>query len=197
RRGDRMIKRRAFIAALGSAAAWPLIGRAQQPLPVIGYLDPGTTEGGAPLFRSFLNGLKEVGFVDGKNLTIEYRAAEDHYDQAPAMAAELVARQVNVIVAISLPMILAAKAVTTTIPIVFGTGDDPVRFGVVGSLSRPGANTTGISFLSPAIEAKRMELLHEFAPKATRIAAVVNPKFPGFEVRLAATTLILWPRIVL
>jgi putative tryptophan/tyrosine transport system substrate-binding protein len=180
------MRRRQFIAGLGSAAAWPVVARGQQPLPVIGYLDPGTTEGRAPLFRSFLNGLKEVGFVNGKNLTIEYRAAEDHYDQAPAMAAELVARQVNVMVAISLPMILAAKAVTTTIPIVFGTGDDPVRFGVVGSLSRPGANITGISFLSPAIEAKRLELLHEFAPKATRVAALVNPKFPGFEVRQAA-----------
>jgi putative ABC transport system substrate-binding protein len=180
------MRRRTFIAGLGSVTAWPLVARGEQPLPVIGYLDPGTTEGRALLFGAFLNGLKEVGFVDGKNLTIEYRAAEDHYDQAHAMAAELVARQVNVIVAISLPMTLAAQAGTTTIPIVFGMGDDPVRSGVVGSLNRPAANITGISMLSPAIEDKRMELLHEFAPKATRIAALVNPKFAGFEVRLAA-----------
>jgi putative tryptophan/tyrosine transport system substrate-binding protein len=183
---SRHTRRREFIAALGGAVAWPLIGRAQQPLPVIGYLDPGTTEGRAPLFGAFLNGLKEVGFVDGKNLTIEYRAAEDHYDRAPAMVADLVKRQVNLIVAISLPMALATKAVVTTIPVVFGMGDDPVKFGLVASLNRPGANVTGISMLSPTIEAKRVELLHEFAPKATRIAALVNPKFPGFEVRLTA-----------
>jgi putative tryptophan/tyrosine transport system substrate-binding protein len=178
------MRRRDFIAGLG-AAARPLIGRAQQPLPVIGYLDPTTTERGAPYFRAFLNGLKEVGFVDGKNLTVEYRAAEDHYDRAPAMVAELVKRQVNLIVAISLPMALATKAVVTTTPVVFGMGDDPVKFGLVASLNRPGANVTGISMLSAAIEAKRVELLHELAPKATRIAALVNPKFPDFEVRLA------------
>jgi putative tryptophan/tyrosine transport system substrate-binding protein len=180
------MKRREFIAGLGSATVWPLVAQGQQPLPVIGYLDPGTTEGRAPYFRAFLNGLKEVGFIDGKNLTIEYRAAEDHYDRAPAMVAELVKRQVNLIVAIRLPMALATKAVVTTTPVVFGMGDDPVKFGLVASLSRPGANVTGISMLSPAIEAKRVELLHELAPKATRIAALVNPKFSGFEVRLAS-----------
>src|SRR5262249_53779095 len=159
------------------AAAWPLIGRAQQPLPMIGYLDPTTTERGAPYFRAFLNGLEEVGFIDGKNLTIEYRAAEDHYDRAPAMVAELVKRQVNLIVAISLPMALATKAVVTTTPVVFGMGDDPVKSGLVASLNRPGANVTGISMLSADIEAKRVELLHELVPKATRIAALVNPSF--------------------
>jgi putative ABC transport system substrate-binding protein len=181
------MRRREFIKLIASgAAAWPLVARAQQPLPVIGYLDPSTTERGAPYFRTFLNGLKEAGFIEGKNLTIEYRAAEDHYDRAPAMVAEFVKRQVNLIVAISLPMALATKAVVTTTPVVFGMGDDPVKFGLVASLSRPGANVTGISMLSPAIEAKRVELLHELAPKATRIAALVNPKFSGFEVRLAS-----------
>ena len=182
------IGRRQFISALGWAAAtWPRAARAQHSaMPVIGFLGAGSADTYARFVAAFRRGLKETGYVEGQNAVVEFRYAEGQYDRAPALTADLVARQVSVIVVVSLPMARAAKAATTAIPIVFVLGDDPVKFGLVNSMNRPGANITGISFLSPAIEAKRVELLHELAPQASTIAALVNPKFPSADVRVSA-----------
>jgi len=182
------IARRKFTAAVaGAAFAWPIAARAQQAaMPVIGFMDARSRESDQSGLAAFHQGLGETGYVEGRNVAVEYRWAEGQYDRAPALAADLVARQVAVIVAISLPLARAAKVATTTIPIVFVLGDDPVRFGLVSSMNRPGANITGISFLSPAIEAKRVELLHQLVPQANAIAALVNPKFPSAEVRTEA-----------
>jgi putative tryptophan/tyrosine transport system substrate-binding protein len=173
------MRRREFITFLGGAAlARPHAARAQQPaMPVVGFL--GNTSG-EKFSAAFLHGLP------GRNLTIEYRWAEGQYDRGPALAADLVARHVAVLVTATLPLALAAKGATRTIPIVFTMGDDPVKFGIVASLNRPGSNVTGISFISPSIEAKRVELLHELVPVAHTIAALVNPKFPSAEVRESA-----------
>ena len=182
------VGRRQFISALGgAAAAWPLAARAQQPtLPVVGFIDGGSADSSATRITAFRKGLNESGYFERQNVAIEFRYAEGQYDRAPALAAGLVARQVSVIVVISLPIARAAKAATIAIPIIFVLGDDPVKFELVTSMNRPGANITGISFLSPAIEAKRVELLHELAPQASRIAALVNPKFPSADVRVTA-----------
>jgi ABC-type uncharacterized transport system substrate-binding protein len=168
-----------FITLVGSAAAWPLAARAQQSaMPVIGYLDSQSPGMFADIvLRGFRQGLKETGYVEGENVTIEYRWAENQIDRLPELAAGLVRRRVAVIVAGAPPAALAAKAATTTIPVVFGVGDDPVKIGLVASLARPGGNLTGINFLSGELAAKRLELLREMVPSATRVAALVDPTF--------------------
>jgi len=168
------MRRRQFIAGLGSAAAWPLAARAQQRTQlIIGYLSGEM--GGDFLIIPFRQGLKDSGYIEGQNVAIEYRLADGQYDRLPALAADLVRRQVTVIVAVGTPAALAAKAATATIPIVFQSAGDPVELGFVASLSRPGGNLTGVTSLNVEVEPKQLELVHEVVPTATVIALLVNP----------------------
>jgi len=175
------LRRREVVAGLGGAAAWPLAARAQQPaLPVIGLLGGASAAGRAERMAGFHRGLSETGYVEGRNIAIEYRWVDDHYDRLPAMAADLVSRRVAVIFAAGPDVGLqAAMAATKTIPIVFVTGSDPVAAGFVPSLARPDGNVTGLTHLDVELVAKRVELLHELLPDARRIAVLVNPTNPG------------------
>jgi putative ABC transport system substrate-binding protein len=173
------MRRREFIALLGGAAAapalWPHAARAQQPMPVIDFIGVTSPEEWKRNVDAFLQGLKETGFVDGQNVTIEYRWAEGHYDRLPAMAADLVGRKVSVIVAIAPPAAVAVKTATANIPVVFFMGSDPVQFGLVASLNRPGANVTGVSMLANIVGPKRLQIMREIVPSAATYALLVNP----------------------
>jgi putative tryptophan/tyrosine transport system substrate-binding protein len=179
--------RREVIALLGCAAAmWPFAARTQQPaLPVIGLLEPRSPDTIADQLRAFRQGLKDTGYVEGENVAVEYRWAENQPDRLAALAAELASRRVAVIAALGGPAAaFAAKSATTTIPIVFIVAEDPVGVGLVASLARPGGNLTGINFFSAELVAKRLELLRELVPAATRVAVLVNPAGPGHEITL-------------
>jgi putative ABC transport system substrate-binding protein len=174
------MRRREFIAGLGSAAAWPAVAQAQQPaMPVIGWLSSQSAEDDSNRTVPFIRGLKEAGYVEGQNVAVEYRSAENQYDRLPALAADLVRRRVAVIVASGTFEAVAAKAATTIIPIVFASAADPVALGLVASLNRPGANVTGRTGLTGELMPKRLQLLHELIPDATAFGVLVDLAIPG------------------
>jgi putative ABC transport system substrate-binding protein len=193
------MRRRTFIALLGGAAAWPLTARAQQPtMPVVGFLRGGTVDDVPHRVAVFRQGLKEAGFVEGQNVAIELRSAERFYDRLSALVADLIRRRVAVIVA-NYPAAFAAKTATTTVPIVFVTGADPVRDGLVASLNRPGGNVTGVSFISADLGAKQLGLLRELQPGAARMAVLVDPRWPTTEAflsELRAAALAVGPQLI-
>ena len=177
-----MRRRDLVISLAGAMAAWPLAARAQQKtMPVIGVLNTGSPASTAPFMAAFRQGLSDTGYVEGQNLAIEYRWAEGHYDRLPALAADLVGRKVDLILAASPPSALAAKSATSTIPIVFRSGSDPVVEGLVASLARPGGNLTGVSMLGDQLTPKRLELLSELVPRAKVFALLVNPNTANAE----------------
>jgi putative ABC transport system substrate-binding protein len=179
------MRRREFIALLGAAAAWPFAARAQQPgLPVVGFLSILSSSYIASRMPSFRQGLKEAGYIEGQNVAIEFRLAEGHYDRLPDMAADLVGRQVAVIVTAGIDPTKVAKGTTTTLPIVFLSDVDPVNAGIVTSLNRPGGNVTGVSLLGSALEAKRLGLLNEIVPGTAPIGVLLDPGFPDANLEL-------------
>src|SRR4029453_15215532 len=182
------MRRRQFMTLLGGAAAWPMAARAQQPAPIIGFLNGASPEGYALYAAAFRQGLKETGYIDGQNVTIEYRWAEGRYEQLPTQVADLVRRQVSVIAATSTPAILVAKAATSTIPIVFTTGADPVKLGFVASLNQPGGNATGVSFFTSEMGSKQAGLVHELIPAAANVGLLVNPNFPATDAQTRDVT---------
>jgi putative ABC transport system substrate-binding protein len=196
------MRRREFITLLGGAAvAWPLAARAQQPaMPVVGFLRSTSLANATDLVTAFRQGLKEAGFVEGQNVAIEFRSAEDQVDRLPALVADFIRRPVAVIVG-NTPSARVAKAVTTTVPIVFSTGSDPVKDGLVASLNRPGGNVTGVVFISAVLAAKRLELLRQLVPKAKILGLLVNPNTPDTQAErrdlLAAAQAIGQPFIIL
>jgi putative ABC transport system substrate-binding protein len=197
------VRRREFITLLGgAAAAWSLTARAQQPTPVVGFLHTRSPDDTALQVAAFRRGLAENGYVEGQSVTIEYRFAYGEYDQLPALAAELVRRQVAVLVAVGGdPAALAAKSATSTIPIVFAVASDPVKLGLVASYNRPGGNATGMNVLTATLEAKRLGLIHELVPQAATIGFLTNPRFASAEgqvhdVQEAARALALKVRVL-
>jgi len=188
------LKRRRFMTVLGGAAAWPVAARAQQPMPVIGFLGSSPSTDRTRFVNAFRQGIRETGYVEGRNVAIEYRWAQDQFDRLPELAADLVRRQVTVIAAHDTLSVIAAKAATTTIPIVFVSGGNPVSEGLVASFNRPGGNVTGVSFISAELGAKQLGILRELRPDAKRVAVLVDAKWPTTEsfvseVRAAALAL--------
>jgi putative ABC transport system substrate-binding protein len=179
------MRRRTFIVALGSAAVWPLAVRAQQSaMPVIGFLHGGSADAtNGPLVKPFREGLAEFGYIEGRNLTIEFRWADGHYDRLVELASDLVGHQVAVIAAFTPPAAQAAKAATATIPIVFESGNDPIKAGLVASFNRPGGNATGINIFVEELLGKRLALLHELVPAASVIAVILNSHTPAYETQ--------------
>jgi len=179
------MRRRDFVKIIaGSSAAWPLVAQTQPVIPIIGYLSPRSVSAEGPLREPFLKSLEEAGFVVGRNIAIEYRHSQDDYDQLSELASELVRQQVAVLVATDNNSALAAKAATSTIPIVFGTGDDPIRLGLVASFNRPGGNTTGVYVLTSRLGAKRLSLIRALLPKPGLIAFVVHPNNSSTPIQI-------------
>src|SRR5216683_2273507 len=176
-----LVRRREFIAGIGGAAAWSLAAAAQQPaLPVVGFVTTRSADASVYAVAAFRKGLGETGYVEGRNVTVEYHWLEGQFDRLPALMADLVRRRVAVIATPAVnAAAIAAKVATATIPIVFGVGEDPVKLGLVASLARPGGNATGINFFSQEVVAKRLGVLHDLVPKAVRIAVLVNPGNPS------------------